>query len=46
MIAYNKHNTDVLIIGGGAAGMRAAIEAVKSGLEVTLVTKGVWAVPV
>ena len=32
--------TDVLVIGGGGAGLRAAYEAAKSGLRVTLATKG------
>lgn len=32
--------TDVLIIGGGAAGLRAAIEAKDEGVDVTLVAKG------
>ena len=31
--------TDVLVIGGGAAGMRAAIEAKKTGLDVILVSE-------
>lgn len=32
--------TDVLVIGGGAAGCRAAIEAIEKGARVILVTKG------
>jgi succinate dehydrogenase/fumarate reductase flavoprotein subunit len=32
--------TEVLIIGGGGAGMRAAIAAADSGADVTLITKG------
>lgn len=32
--------TDVLIIGGGAAGLRAAIEAKEHGIQVTLLAKG------
>jgi fumarate reductase (CoM/CoB) subunit A len=32
-------DTDVLVIGGGAAGLRAAIEARKSGVEVVLVSE-------
>ena len=32
-------NTDVLIIGGGGAALRAAIEASRSGVQVTLVLK-------
>lgn len=33
-------NTDVLIIGGGCAGLRAAISAKQQGADVTVVTKG------
>ncbi len=33
--------TDVLIIGGGGAGVRAAIEADKHGVSVALINKGV-----
>jgi fumarate reductase (CoM/CoB) subunit A len=32
--------TDVLVVGSGGAGLRAAVEASKSDLEVTVVTKG------
>jgi len=32
--------TDVLVIGGGAAGIRAAVEAKEKGVDVTLVVKG------
>ena len=35
-----KINTDVLIIGAGAAGIRAALAASEAGMEVVLVTKG------
>lgn len=38
----DKFDADVLIIGGGAAGCRAAIEAADSGAEVILVDKGVF----
>ncbi|MEG3225553.1 MAG: fumarate reductase subunit A [Methanobacteriales archaeon Met13] len=34
------HQTDVLVIGSGGAGCRAAIEARKHGLEVTIISKG------
>ena len=34
-----KVNTEVLVIGGGAAGLRAAIEARKYGLDVVLVSE-------
>ena len=33
--------TDVLIIGGGGAGVRAAIEADRHGASVTLLNKGI-----
>ncbi len=36
---YIKHETDVLIIGAGGAGMRAAIAAFDGGARVTLVSK-------
>jgi succinate dehydrogenase/fumarate reductase flavoprotein subunit len=32
--------TDVLVIGGGSAAIRAAIEAAKAGVKVRLVDKG------
>lgn len=35
-------DTDVLVIGGGIAGARAAIEAVASGANTTLITKGIF----
>jgi aspartate oxidase len=34
-----EYNTDVLIIGGGSAGLHAAIEAIKYGVKVSLVYK-------
>jgi fumarate reductase (CoM/CoB) subunit A len=34
------HHTDVLVIGSGGAGCRAAIEANKKGLDVTIISKG------
>jgi len=34
--------TDVLIVGGGIAGIRAAIECHKNGVDVTLMTKGAF----
>ena len=36
---YEHHEYDVLIIGAGGAGLRAAIEAKQRGLSVALVTK-------
>ena len=41
MTIKNKFmNTDVLIVGGGAAGAMAAIKAMEEGVEVLMVTKG------
>jgi len=37
--AYEHHEYDVLIIGAGGAGLRAAIEAEQRGLKVAIVTK-------
>ncbi|MFC1493213.1 FAD-binding protein, partial [candidate division KSB1 bacterium] len=37
---YSTITTDVLIIGGGGAGFRAAIEARESGVDVLLISKG------
>jgi len=36
---YEVASTDILIIGGGGAGLRAAIEARKHNVQVTLVSK-------
>jgi len=38
--SYITHETDVLIIGGGIAGMAAARQAVKAGLNVSMIDKG------
>lgn len=38
---YGKIRTDVLIIGGGGAGVRAAIEADSLGVSVALLSKGI-----
>jgi len=38
----NVRKTDVLVIGGGGAGSRAAIEAHDLGVDVTIVCKGVY----
>jgi len=40
-LEYEKIRTDVLIIGGGGAGVRAAIEADNLGVSVTLLSKGI-----
>ena len=40
MFPMKKFRTDVLIIGGGGAGSRAAIEADKLGVDVTIICKG------
>ncbi len=39
MPEYNSYSYDVLVIGAGGAGLRAAIEAAASGLKVGVVTK-------
>ncbi|MDE3031608.1 MAG: FAD-binding protein, partial [Acidobacteriota bacterium] len=38
-VTYEHHDYDVLIIGAGGAGLRAAIEAKQSGLSVAILTK-------
>ena len=38
-MTYEHHDYDVLIIGAGGAGLRAAIEAKQKGLKVALITK-------
>ena len=38
-MTYEHHDYDVLIIGAGGAGLRAAIEAKQRGLNVGIVTK-------
>ena len=35
--AYTRHDYDVLVIGAGGAGLRAAIEAAASGASVGLI---------
>ena len=37
---YRTHETEVLIVGSGGAGCRAALEAFHEGAQVTLITKG------
>jgi len=39
-VEYERKQTDVLVVGGGAAGCRAAIEAHDRGAQVTLAVKG------
>ncbi len=39
MAGYEEHKHDVLVIGAGGAGLRAAIEASAEGLSVGLVCK-------
>ncbi|MCU1328387.1 MAG: fumarate reductase/succinate dehydrogenase flavoprotein domain protein, partial [Bryobacterales bacterium] len=39
MIEYQTHACDVLVIGAGGAGLRAAIEAASSGVKVVVVCK-------
>jgi succinate dehydrogenase / fumarate reductase flavoprotein subunit len=39
MVEYQSHSYDVLVIGAGGAGLRAAIEAAASGVKVGVVTK-------
>ena len=39
MAEYQSHSYDVLVIGAGGAGLRAAIEAAASGVKVGVVTK-------
>ena len=41
-IEFQKTSCDVLVIGGGVAGMLAAIEAKKEGAEVILLTKATF----
>jgi fumarate reductase (CoM/CoB) subunit A len=40
MKEYDTIHCDVLVIGGGAAGIRAAIEAEERGLDVIIITRG------
>src|SRR6266487_444643 len=39
MLSYDTYNYDVLVIGAGGAGLRAAIEASASGVSAALVCK-------
>lgn len=40
MFKDNEYETDVLVIGGGAAGLRAALEAGRKGVKVLVASKG------
>jgi succinate dehydrogenase/fumarate reductase flavoprotein subunit len=40
MTTVNAHETDVVVVGGGGAALRAALEARRAGARVTVVTKG------
>jgi succinate dehydrogenase / fumarate reductase flavoprotein subunit len=42
MTSYTKYSSDVLIIGAGGAGLRAAIAAREAGLTVTIVCKSLF----
>src|SRR6266480_5801938 len=39
-VPIKRHETDVLIVGGGAAGTMAAFECAEAGVDVIQVTKG------
>ena len=39
-ITYEKIHCDVLVIGGGGAGLAAAISAARQGVDVMIVSKG------
>ena len=39
MEKYETHELDVLVVGAGGAGLRAAIEAAKEGVKVGVVCK-------
>ena len=36
---YKKYEYDVIVIGAGGAGLRAAIEAARSGAKTAIITK-------
>ena len=38
-IKYQEHEFDVIVIGAGGAGLRAAIEAARSGVKTAIITK-------
>ena len=37
-IKYQEHEFDVIVIGAGGAGLRAAIEAARSGVKTAIIT--------
>ena len=46
MDRYETHQHDVIVIGAGGAGLRAAIEASAQGASVGLICKSLWARPI
>ena len=43
---YDVHNYDVLVIGAGGAGLRAAIEASSQDVTVALICNHFWGKPI
>ena len=41
-IAMHRHNYDVVVIGAGGAGLRAAVEARSAGLRVAIICKSLF----
>ena len=41
-MAIEKYNYDVLVIGAGGAGLRAAVEAREAGLKVAIICKSLF----
>ena len=41
-IAMQRHNYDVVVIGAGGAGLRAAVEARSAGLRVAIICKSLF----